>query len=321
MQSRRPILVTGASGFIGREVAALLLARGHAVRGVVPSATSRPVPGAQTVHLPPEADADAWDRALEGAAGVVHVPGRMQRLDARGRDPGPDFWLRARDQALLLGERAAAQGVERLVFLSTATVHGPATPHGPVDEDAPLAPATAYARAKLETEQGLGEVAAGSRLGLTVLRPPLVYGPEVRGNFLRLLKLVDRGLPLPLGLVRNRRSMLFMGNLADAMATCLAHPNAPGRTFLPTDGEAVSTPELVRLMARALGRPARLAPVPAQLVRAAFAAMGRSRALGPLLGSFVVDASRIRREIDWTPPFTMAEGVAETVDWLRHTAG
>jgi nucleoside-diphosphate-sugar epimerase len=245
----------------------------------------------------------------------------MQRLDARGREPGADFWRRARDTALLLGKRAAAQGVERMVFLSSATVHGRRAQDAPLREDAPLAPTGAYAAAKLETERGLAELAAGSRLGLTILRPPLVYGPEVRANFLRLLRLVDRGLPLPLGGVRNMRSVLFIGNLADATAACLAHPNAPGRTFLLADGGPLSTPELVRLMAEALGRRTRLIPAPAPLVRAGFALAGKGRSLGPLLDSFAVDGSRIRAELDWTPPFTTAEGLAETVDWLRQTGG
>jgi nucleoside-diphosphate-sugar epimerase len=176
-------------------------------------------------------------------------------------------------------------------------------------------PQDAYAISKWEAEQGLVEIARETGMEVVILRPPLVYGPGVGANFLRLLGLVERGVPLPFGAVDNRRSLIYLGNLVDAISMCLTHPAAANRTYLVSDGEDVSTPELIRLLAGHMGRPARLLPVPPELLEMAGKLVGKGAAVQRLLGSLAVDSTRIRRELDWQPPFTLNEGLAETVRW------
>ncbi|HSQ04363.1 MAG TPA: NAD-dependent epimerase/dehydratase family protein, partial [Burkholderiales bacterium] len=177
-----------------------------------------------------------------------------------------------------------------------------------------------YGRSKIEAEQALAEIAGRSGMELAVIRPPLVYGPEVKANFLRLLVWVDSGLPLPFASVRNRRSLIYVGNLVDAIARCAEHPAARG-PFLVSDSETVSTPELVSCIARALDRPARLVPVPPALLRVVGMIAGRREEIRRLTGDLAVDCSRARRLLDWRPPYTLDAGLAETARWFRATHG
>ena len=182
-------------------------------------------------------------------------------------------------------------------------------------EDNEPHPQDVYGRSKWEAEQLLKTIAAQSGLEVVILRPPLVYGPKVKGNFLSLLRLVERGMPLPLGRVRNRRSMLYVGNLADAVLRCLDAPQARGQTYLLGDDIDISTPELLARIAFHLGRSARLWPVPVALLRGMGALLGQSAAVARLTGSLLVDSGKIRRELDWTPPFTLDDGLRETARW------
>jgi nucleoside-diphosphate-sugar epimerase len=210
--------------------------------------------------------------------------------------------------------------VARFVFLSSVKVNGEATSGEPVTEDDTPAPEDAYATSKWEAEQALAE-ASGGGIETVVLRTPLVYGPGVKANFLSLLKLCDTALPLPLGGIDgNRRSLIYLGNLADALRRALVHGAAAGRTYLVRDREDVSTAGLVRRIRRALGRPPRLVTVPTGALRAALAVTGRRAAADRLLGSLAVDAGRIDRELGWTPPYTMDQGLHATVSWYRGAA-
>ena len=206
----------------------------------------------------------------------------------------------------------------RFVFLSSVKVNGEATRGNPVTEDDTPAPEDAYATSKWEAEQTLAEASAGGGIETVVLRTPLVYGPGVKANFLSLLKLCDTALPLPLGGVDgNRRSLIYLGNLADALRRALVHGAAAGRTYLVRDSEDLSTAGLVRRIRRALRRPPRLVPVPAGVLRAALVVTGRRAAADRLLGSLAVDSSRIDRELGWTPPYTLDQGLHATVNWYR----
>jgi nucleoside-diphosphate-sugar epimerase len=207
--------------------------------------------------------------------------------------------------------------VRRFVFISSIKVNGEerATPY--TDADTP-APEDAYALSKWEAEQGLRQIAAETGLEVVILRPPLVYGPGVGANFLALLRAVACGVPLPLGAISNQHSLIYVGNLVDAMLRCIEHPAAAGKTFLVSDSEAVSTPELVRRMAAALGRPARLVALPVPLLRAAATLAGKSALAIRLLDSLSVDDTSIRRDLGWTPPFTLDEGLRETAAWYAN---
>src|SRR4051812_7862144 len=254
------VLVTGASGFIGAALCRLLLGRGHRVRAAVRAAAPG-IAGAEVVRIPDIA-AD-FDRGalVRGIDVVVHLAAIAHR-----RGVGEAALRRVNVDAAVRLAEAACGAARRLVFVSSVKVHGERSGERALVEGDALRPEDAYGRSKLEAERALEPVAARGNLELVVPRPPLVYGPGVGANFLRLLALVERGLPLPLAAVRNARSLVYLGNLVEALAACAEHPAARG-PFLVADAESVSTPELVRRVARALGRPARLWPAPAALLR------------------------------------------------------
>jgi nucleoside-diphosphate-sugar epimerase len=277
------VAVTGATGFIGSAFAAALARAGHA--GVTFD-LRKAVPGRFD-------DVDA----------VVHLAAIAHRRGVREAD-----LERVNVELAAQVGRAAAAAGSRLIFVSSVKVHGEETA-APLREDSPLAPLDAYGRSKVRAEEALRAVPG---LRLTVIRPPLVYGAGVKANFLALMKGVANGLPLPFACVRNRRSLLFVGNLADALIRCLAKPQSEGRTYLLTDGAAVSTPELCRALGDALGRRARLWPMPLSLLQLA-------PPLGRLIRSLEVDDSAIRGELDWRPPFAFEEGLRTTAQWYRTT--
>jgi nucleoside-diphosphate-sugar epimerase len=313
-------LVTGATGFVGRTLVHRLLADGRAVRAAVRRVSEALPAEAETVTVDDIGPDTDWRAALAGVDAVVHLAARAHVL----RDSSADAHARYRAVntlgALRLAEAAATAGVRRFVFLSSARVHGDHTTGAPFTESSPLLAEDPYGRSKADAERGLAALGATGRLEPVILRPPLVYGPEARGNFARLVALVDRGVPLPLGAVRNRRSLIFVGNLVDAVVRTLDHPAAAGETFLLSDEEDLSTPELVRRVARALGKPARLVPVPPALLRLGGALAGRSDDIARLLDDLVVDRSKIRALLGWSPVFTLDEGLDQTAEWYRTVA-
>ncbi len=294
----RIVAVTGSSGFVGRTLMPAL-----AKAGWLPRAAG---------HSPA-----TWEPALKGAQAVVHLAARVHRMGESGAEAEAAC---ERDNVGLtrsLTLAATAAGIRRFVFLSSVKAMGESTePGARWNEESPCKPLDAYGRSKKRAEEALLEVAADSRLETVILRSPLVYGPGVMANMARLFKAVQRGLPLPLGGVQNSRSLVYVGNLADAIIASLEHPQAAGQTFLVSDGEDLSTPELVRGIARALARPARLVPVPAGLLRAGAALAGRSSEADRLLGSLQVDSGKLRRVLGWKPPYSVDEGLRLTAEGL-----
>jgi nucleoside-diphosphate-sugar epimerase len=310
------ILVTGASGFIGTALSHGLVARGHSVRAVVRGAGAplADLPGLHRVAVRDIAGEIDRRVLLEGIDVVAHLAAVAHRAAdaAEIRRVNVEGATRLAD--------AASGLVRRFVFLSSVKVHGEDSGNASYTEvDAPL-PEDTYGRSKLEAERALTAIAERAGMELMVLRPPLVYGPGVKANFLRLLSWVDSGLPLPLASVHNRRSLIYVGNLVDAIARCAEHPAVRG-PFLVSDEESVSTPELVSRIARALGRPERLVPTPPVLLRVAGMIVGRRDEIRRLTGSLVVDSSRARRLLDWRPPYALDAGLAETARWFRSTRG
>ena len=302
------VLVTGATGFVGRGVVAELATAGATVRAAVRSPHTLPaaVEAVAVGDIGPDTD---WSEALSGADIVIHLAAHVHQMG--GGNPA-DFYRVNTLGTIALARAAAAAGVQRLVFLSSIKVNGEHTEEQPFrGEDRPD-PQDPYARSKLEAEQGLWAVRGSSSMEATVLRPPLVYGPGVGANFAALQRALWRGLPLPLGAVANRRSLIFVRNLASAIVAAARHPLADGRTFLVSDGGAVSTPQLLRSLATGMGRPARLIPVPKMLLRAAGVLLGRGEQMSRLLSSLEVDSAPIRETIGWSPPFTFEEGLRIT---------
>jgi nucleoside-diphosphate-sugar epimerase len=304
------VLVTGATGFVGRALVRRLLADGREVRAAVrlgATALPREVKTALVGDIGPDTD---WRAALAGVDAVVHLAARAHIV----HDSSPDAHALYRAVntlgTLRLAEAAATAGVRRFVFLSSVRVHGERSTGAPFTESSPLAATDPYGRSKAEAERGLAALAAAGGLEPVILRPPLVYGPGARGNFARLVRLVERGVPLPLGAVRNRRSLVFLGNLVDAIVLSVDHPAATRETFMVSDGEDVSTPELIRRIARVLGKSTRLIPVPPAVLRLGGRLVGRSDDVARLLDDLVVDSSRIGERLGWRPPFTLDEGLA-----------
>lgn len=302
------ILVSGANGFVGRALCVHLRTHGY---GVVPAV--RRASGIETELVIGDINSKTdWKAALAGCDAVVHLAARVHVMDDIAQDPLKLYRATNTEAALNFARQAAQAGVNRFVFISSIKVNGEGGDEPYRETDVP-APEDAYAISKWEAEQGLHRIARETGLEVVILRPPLVYGPGVKANFLRLLQTVRRGWPLPLGAIHNRRSLLYLGNFVDAIRLCAEHPAAAGQTYLLDDGEAVSTPDLIRAVARALGLPARLLAVPVSVLELAGALLGKRAAVARLTGSLWVDSSAIRSQLGWTPPYSMAEGLAVTV--------
>lgn len=307
-----PVVVVGAGGFIGRALVAALAERGAPVRAVVRRAIA--VPRGVTLHaigdITPATD---WSPLLRGARAVVHLAGRAHAPLGAAHD-----WIEGEAAAAAQLARAAGRAsVERLVLVSSIKVLGEATDGVPLRAGRPAAPEDAYGFAKWSVEEAMRAEAAAAGPALTVIRPPLVYGPGVKANFRALLRLVDRGLPLPFAGIANRRSLVFLGNLVDLVEVTLTHPAARDGTFLLRDEAEVSTPELIRRIARALGRPARLFFCPPPLLRLAARAAGRRAAADRLLGSLSIDDTATRDQLGWRPRVALDDGLAATCRWYR----
>ena len=312
-----PVLVTGADGFVGRAVCEALSSRGRPFRMLVRSEPASPPPGGAVFRTRDLLDEEVLRAALEGCGSVIHLAARVHMMNDRAADPLAEFRRVNVLGARLLAAVSAAMGVRRFVFASSVKVNGESTTGRPFRETDDPAPEDPYGKSKWEAERALAEVASETALEVVVLRPPLMYGAGVKANFLRLMRLVDRGVPIPLGAARNQRNLVFVRNFADAVVLAADHAGAAGETFMISDAPPVSTAELVRHIARALGRRARLVPVPTRLLRVAGVVVGKRPAVDRLLESLRVDSGRVREVLGWTPPFSMEEGLRETVDWYR----
>lgn len=311
------VLVTGASGFVGRAVCETALSLGMKVRGShrSPGSQSLVPQGVEKIQIASVNSNTDWSSALKGIDVVIHLAGRVHIAKDTAKDPLAIHRAINTAGTERLARMAVNAGVRRLVYVSTIKVNGEQTATAPFTEtDAPR-PQDAYAISKWESERALHGIGAESGLEIVILRPPLVYGEGVGANFLRLLNLVRRGIPLPLASVANRRSFVYVKNLADAVLAIATHQQAKGRTFLVSDGNDISTPELIRSIANAMNLPARMFPCPLRLLEIVGGLVGISTELDRLLGSLVIDSTKIRSECGWMPPYTMSLGLKKTVEW------
>jgi len=301
------VLVTGASGFVGSALVPRLAALPQCeVRAVCRTPPASGSAGAEWLggpELGPDAD---WAPLLDGVDVVVHLAARVHVMEPAGRSSPQEFRRINVQGTHRLASQAAEAGVRRFVFLSSIKVNGE---QGRFTEESPAAPADPYGESKRESEQALQDVARSAPIEMVILRPPLVYGPGVKANFLSLLNAVRRGVPLPFGAIANRRSLVNVDNLVDLIVVCLEHPAAASETFLVSDGEDLSTPALVRRLAAAAGCRARLVPVPGWCLRLGGRLSGQSPAIERLTGSLQVDIAKAKRLLGWAPPFSVDEGL------------
>jgi nucleoside-diphosphate-sugar epimerase len=304
------IVVTGASGFIGRALVAHLATLGHPV--VALSRSPADSGGMQEVRLPDYLDVPFLAHLLHDASVVIHLAARAHQTGKGAMQDEALFDDNVQTTQALLAAAGQA-GVARFVFISSVGVNGNQTHGAPFTEDDTPAPAEAYARSKLRCEQRVEDAGVPH----VIIRPPLVYGAHAPGNFGRLVQAVARGMPLPLGSVHNARSLVALDNLLDFITLCTAHPAAVNQTYLVSDGEDISTTRLLQRTAMASGRPARLLPVPVALLRAGGVLLGRSDTVNRLCGSLQVDISKARRELQWAPPLSVDEGLRRVVMPLK----
>ena len=312
------VLLTGATGFVGKALIQRLLADG--LYSLVAVSRRQKVDLPLDVELVLGADIAQetdWSSILKCVDVVVHLAARAHVINDKATDPLILFRRINTEGTLTLARQAVAAGVRRFVFISSIGVNGNRNTRPFTELDMPR-PVEPYAMSKLEAEQGLRQLATETDMEVVIIRPPLVYGPNAPGNFGSLMRWVNKGLPLPLGAIHNRRSLVALDNLVDFIVTCIDHPAAANQTFLVADGEDISTTELLSRMAIALGRPSLLLPVPQNILKACLKIIGRGEMARRLCGSLQVDIAKSRTLLGWKPPIGVDEGLRRTAQGFLH---
>ncbi len=313
------ILVTGATGFMGRVLCEELATRDYQVRAVLRGSSDSSICSCETTEIPGISPDSDWTNALREVSTVVHLAARVHVMHDHANNPLEEFRLVNVAGTEHLARSAAANGVKRMVYVSSVKVNGEETCCGErfTESNFPL-PQDPYGISKFEAEQALRRVAAETGLEVVIVRPPLVYGAGVKGNFEQMLKVLFRGIPLPLASVRNLRSLIYVGNLVDALILCAKHPGAVGQTYLVSDGNDISTPDLLNRLGIEMAHPARLFSCPQEMLKFGARLAGKSGQVERLLGSLQVDSGKIRRELNWNPPYSLQQGLQATAEWYRN---
>jgi nucleoside-diphosphate-sugar epimerase len=304
------VLVTGGNGFVGRALCKQLRQRGVPVLAGVRQPSAKDASSVRMPDLGPDAD---WITLLNDVETVIHTAARVHVMRDDSVDPLAEFRKSNTQGTLKLARQAAAAGVRRFVFVSSIKVNGEQTFLGhPFNESSTAAPGDPYGISKYEAENGLKVLAEETGLEVVIVRPPLVYGPGVGANFLSMMRWIERGVPLPFGSIRNQRSLVALDNLVDLLIVCAQHPAAANRTFLVSDGEDLSTTGLLQRLGRAIGKPARLIPVPAAFLEAGGALVGRRDIGRRLCGSLQIDSSATRTALGWHPVIDVDSALRQT---------
>jgi len=307
------VLVTGASGFVGRATCARLVTQDMDVIGAVRQLPSRLLTGVDYRIVGDLGAKTDWRDALTGVDTIIHCAARVHVMQETVANPLDAFRAVNVAGTGQLARQATAAGVRRFIYLSSVKVNGEGGSVAYREADLP-APQDAYGVSKYETELGLREIAVETGMEVVMVRPPLIYGPGVKANFQTLMRALVRGIPLPLGAIHNRRSLVALDNVVDLIATCIEHPAAENETFLVSDGEDLSTTELIRRLARALCRPARLIPVPTMVLMAGATLLGKREVARRLCGTLQVNITRAGEVLGWTPPVSVDEGLRQTAN-------
>ena len=307
------VLLTGATGFVGKTLSVKLLERKFDLMAAVRQYSDvLPKSAAQVVVADLTLETD-WLEALEGVSIVIHTAARVHVMKDDVSDPLREYRRVNVDGTINLAKQAVAAGVKRFIFLSSIKVNGEATHPGQAftadDSPAPIDP---YGISKAETEKALMDLSTTTEMDIVIIRPVLVYGPDVRANFLSMMRWLNKRIPLPLGGVHNKRSLVALDNLVDLIIVCIDHPAAANQIFLVSDGEDLSTTDLLLKLGNALERPARLVSVPAILIRIASGLLGKSNMSQRLLGSLQVDITKTRDLLNWSPPVSVDQALKKT---------
>lgn len=312
------ILITGINGFVGQAVCKRLRRENlHMLAGTTRQPRFERGPEQVPLYHIPKIGPDTdWTHALSGAEIVIHLAARVHIMRDKESNPLAAFRRVNTEGTKKLAIQAAAAGARRFVFVSTVKVLGEESPDRDLTEKDVAKPEDSYGISKWEAEQNLLDIAKTTKMEIVILRAPLVYGPDVKGNFYSLLKLVNSGILLPFGSIKNNRSLLFVGNFADAITTAANHPNAGNKTFFVSDDNNISTPELVDKITLAMGKKSRIFKLPIRLLKIIGFFIGRSAAIRRLTGSLTVDINHIKTHLSWHPPFSIEDGLKETADWF-----
>jgi UDP-4-keto-D-QuiNAc 4-reductase len=309
------ILITGANGFLGSATVKRLAESGYRINCVVRQAPTQRLAGNVLVVGDVLSNSD-WTGAFKNVDTVVHLAGRAHVLRESSTDPQAAFFNTNVVATARLARMAAEHGVRRFIFLSSVGVHG-MNAETPLVENDPIRPWNLYAKSKWQAEEMLRSIAADVGLELVVIRPPLIYGEGVKGNFYKLLEYVDREIPLPLANASNRRSLAGLDNVVDLIACCVEHPRAAGESFLVADDEDVSTADLIRTLAAALGRRERLFPVPVAMARGVLKIIGKEEEANRLYSSLRINATKAKQLLGWIPRVALNDGLHRTAHWYR----
>jgi UDP-glucose 4-epimerase len=311
------VLITGANGFVGRALCATANSRGFIVKGAVRSEQTLSSDLASVSIGTIDGDTD-WRDALQAVNVVVHLAARVHVMHDAAKDPLQAFRNTNVDGTLNLARQSALAGVQRFIFISSIKVNGEQTAIGQsfYADDMPM-PVDAYGISKREAEDGLRQLASETGMEVIIIRPPLVYGAGVKANFYSMMRWLDKGIPLPLGAIHNQRSLVALDNLVDLIITCMTHPAAANQTFLVSDGEDLSTSDLLRRTASALGKTARLLPIPTCLLQTGANLLGKQAVAQRLCGSLQLDISKTRTLLNWTPPISVDEALHKTAHFFR----
>lgn len=310
------VLVTGANGFVGQSVCPHLVDAKFSVRKAIRRKTENPVMQ-EDCQIVGDINANTdWSQALVGMDSVVHLAARAHVVNDFVTDPLSEYRKINVEGTVNLARQAVKAKVRRFIFVSSVKVNGERTEGKSFTENDNPKPEDAYGISKFEAEQALRQIAEETNLELVILRPPLIYGAAVKANFYQLLNTVYKGMPLPLGKIKNQRSLLYVNAFADAIKACLVQPNAIGKTFLVSDEKSLSTPDLITTLGESLQRPARLLNVPVSWMKLGCKILGKAAAIEKLTSSLVIDDSKIRQELNWSSPYSFELGMQKTAEWF-----
>lgn len=313
----RSVLVTGANGFVGKALCDLLVDNEMLVKAAIRKSDGVHDGRIDYISVGEINGDTEWQEALVGVDCVVHLAARVHVMNETASNPLDEFRRINTYGTEKLARDATKAGVKRLIYLSTIKVNGEATADHPFTEQVDHPPVDPYGLSKWEAENIVKKVSAETGMEVVIIRPPLVYGPGVKGNFLTLLKLVSKGLPLPLGAVSNKRSLVSLDNLVDLIRECIVNPQAAGETFLVSDGHDLSTAELIRSIAHAMEKSPRLIPVPLLVLNTAATMLRKKAVASRLLGSLQVDSTKAQQLLGWQPPQSVVLGIERVTHWYR----